>query len=79
MRPEDLLTWVRAVPFRPFRICLNSGRSYDIRHPEMVRVGRSSVNLYSYAGEPADPYERMEMLGLVLIERIEPIERPIPA
>jgi hypothetical protein len=45
----------------------------------MLRVGRSSANVYSYAGKAEDPYERMEMVGLVLIERIEPIESPIPA
>ncbi|MGO9468566.1 MAG: hypothetical protein ACLQVF_30925 [Isosphaeraceae bacterium] len=79
MRPDDLLTWVRERPFRPFRICLNSGRTCDIRHPEMLKVGRSTVNIYSYTGEPEDPYERMEMVGLLLIERIEPIEAPARA
>ncbi|MGO9919847.1 MAG: hypothetical protein ACLQIB_34785 [Isosphaeraceae bacterium] len=79
MRPDDLLTWVRERPFRPFRICQNSGRTYDIRHPEMLKVGRSTVNIYSYAGEPEDPYERMETVGLLLIERIEPIEAPARA
>ena len=74
MRPDDLLVWLRAIPFQPFRMTLNSGRSYDIRHPEMLRVGRSSVNVYSFAGEPTDPYERVEMVSLLLIERIEPIE-----
>jgi len=76
MRPDDLLTWVRAVPFRPFRICLNSGRTFEIRHPEMVRVGRTIINVFSFAGEPGDPYERMEMVSLLLIERIEPVETP---
>jgi hypothetical protein len=79
MRPEDLLPWVQAMPFRSFRVCLNGGRTYDIRHPEMLRVGRSTVNIYSYAGKPEDQYERMEMVGLVLIERIEPIESPVAA
>ena len=74
MRADDLLTWTRAVPFVPFRIRLNSGRTFDIRHPEMLRVGRSTANVYSFAGEPADPYERMEMISLVLIESVEPIE-----
>jgi hypothetical protein len=32
--------------------------------------------MYSFAGKPEDPYERMEMVILVLIERIEPIETP---
>jgi hypothetical protein len=37
------------------------------------------MNIFSYVGNPEDPYERMEMVGLVLIERIEPIESSIPA
>jgi hypothetical protein len=33
----------------------------------------------SNAGEPEDPYERVEMVGLILIERIEPLEAPARA
>jgi len=76
MRADDLLTWIRKTPFMSFRIRLNSGRTFDIRHPEMLRVGRSAVNIYTFAGEPADPYERMEMVSLVRIESIEPLEAP---
>ena len=79
MRPEDLIHWVRATPFAPFRIRLNSGRAFEIRHPEMLRVGRSSINVYSFVGEPTDPYERLEMVSLVLIETVEPIEAARPA
>jgi hypothetical protein len=71
MRPDDLLVWLRAAPFQPFRIYLNSGRTYDIRHPEMLRVGRSTMHVYALEGEPADPYERVEMVSLLLVERIE--------
>ncbi len=76
MRAEDLLFWVRAAPFQPFRIRLNSGKIYDIRHPEMLRVGRSSMNVYSFRGEPTDPYEHVEMVSLLLVERVEPLETP---
>ena len=79
MRPDDLLEWRWAVPFRPFRICLNSGRTYDIRHPEMLRVGRSYVNIFSFTGEPTEAHEHMEMVSLLLIERIEPIAAPVRA
>jgi hypothetical protein len=74
MRAEDLMFWVRAAPFAPFRIRLNSGRVFEIRHPEMMRVGRSSAIIFSFSGEPATPYERAEMISLVLIESVEPIE-----
>jgi len=79
MRPEDLQFWLRAKPFKPFRMCLNSGRTCEIRHPEMLRVGRSTVIVFSFVGDPEEPFERMEMVGLVLVERIEPIETPTHA
>src|SRR5947207_1316970 len=37
MRAEDLLALLRAVPFRPFRVILNSGKGYEVRHPEFVK------------------------------------------
>lgn len=73
MRPEDLLHWLRATPFVPFRIRLNSGRTFDIRHPEMVRLSRTTIHIYTSQIEP-EVYEKMEMIGLVLIESIEPLE-----
>jgi hypothetical protein len=79
MRPEHIQFWQRAVPFKPFWICLNSGRMYEIRHPEMIRVGRSTAIVFSFAGDPDEPFESMEMIGLVLIERIEPMEAPAHA
>ncbi len=42
-------------------------------HPEMVRVGRSQFQLFKFAGEPSDPYERVDMISLALIESIEAI------
>jgi hypothetical protein len=76
MRPEDILYWLKPVPFKPFRICLNSGRTYEIRHPEMLRVSRSTMHIFSFTGEPEDPLEKMEMVGLVLVELIGPLEAP---
>jgi hypothetical protein len=79
MRPEDVLFWLKAVPFKPFRICLNSGRGYEIRHPKMLRVSRTTMLIFSFAGEPEDPFEKAEMVGLVLVEPIEPLEAPAHA
>ncbi|HEY1376719.1 MAG TPA: hypothetical protein VGF55_07985 [Gemmataceae bacterium] len=81
MRSDDLLNYVRDVPFRPFRITMNSGRTYDIRHPEMIRVGRTSANVFlPRPGDPPDaPYDRFDMVSLVLIERVEHIEAPAAA
>jgi hypothetical protein len=70
MRPDTLLSYVRAAPFAPFRIVLNSGRAWDVRHPEMVRVGRDVFHYY-YAEPPEGPFSRWDTVSLLLIERIE--------
>lgn len=72
MRPNDVLFWVNAKPFAPFRIVLNSGRTYDIRHPELVRVMLTSVLVFTPTDQDA-VYDRAEMLGMVLIDHIEPL------
>jgi hypothetical protein len=45
MRPDDILQFVRRKPFQPFKITLTNGRSYEIHHPELAMVGRSTVVL----------------------------------
>jgi len=78
LRAEEFLTWLRATAFVPFRILMNSGRTYEVRHPELARALRGSVLLFTPTEDP-DLYDRVEMIGLVLIERIEPLSAPAPA
>jgi hypothetical protein len=73
MRAEDLLFWNRAVPFKPYRIRLNSGRTFDIMHPEMVMIGRTTAVVSTFIHGPDEPYDRIEMLSMVLIESVEPL------
>jgi hypothetical protein len=75
MRPDDLLSWVKAVPFVPFRIRLNSGRTFDIPHPEMLKVGRTTFYVFSYVGDGTDVVEKMEMVSPLLVESVEPMEK----
>jgi len=74
MGPNEPNAWVRAVPFVPFRIRMNYGRTFDVRHPEILRVGLRSMTLFSYSGDVTDIYERLEMLSPLLVESIEPID-----
>jgi hypothetical protein len=57
---------------------MNSGRSYEVRHPEMVRLMRTSLLVFTPTEQP-DLQGRAEMVGLVLIERIEPLAATAPA
>jgi hypothetical protein len=66
--------YVTAEPFRPFRIRMASGTTYEVRHPEMILVGRTSVRIYTIsAGEPGNG-PRWHDFSLMLMEALEPIE-----
>jgi hypothetical protein len=73
MVPTDILAYTRAVPFRPFRLILNSGKNYDVRHPEMLNVTIGTVHYY-HRTEPDEPGLRWETVSLALIQNIEHID-----
>jgi hypothetical protein len=77
MTPEVIINWVKANPFRPFRIRMNSGKTYDIRHPEMVRVGKRDLLIFTLVSDSSDVYDRWENIGLLLIESVAHLETPV--
>lgn len=78
MLAQDVLPYVKAVPFRPFRIRMNSGRAFDIRHPELIRLSRTTAVVFT-ALDDNDLFDRMEMLGVELIESVSYIDPPVAA
>ncbi len=73
---HDILGYLRAEPFRPFRIQMASGRTFDIRHPEMLRVGTSSLVIFSFVSDDPDIYDRWDTVSLMLIENVTHHEVP---
>ena len=45
MSAETLWTRIREKPFRPFRLLLSSGDSYDVRHPEFILITKHRVTI----------------------------------
>ncbi len=66
--------YVEAEPFRPFRIRMASGATFEIRHPEMILVGRTSVRVYTAPEAESGNGARWHDVSLVLMETLEPIE-----
>jgi hypothetical protein len=62
-----------AEPFQPFRIHTASGRTFDIPHPEFVKVGRSTVTVYTPPEKDPNGPQKWEEISLVLIESIAPL------
>jgi hypothetical protein len=74
MVPEELKDTLREQPFRPFRIVLTDGETYDIRHPDLLWVGKRTA----YVGltrRPGDEFhDRAVKVDLLHIVRVEPLE-----
>jgi len=66
--------YVAAQPFRPFRIKLVSGLTFDIRHPEMIMVGVNSAKIYTTKPDDPDGPDLWIDASLMLIETIELLE-----
>lgn len=78
MTNRRILTYVNAEPFRPFRINLASGKVYDIPHPEMIAVGKTTVHVFTgVSDEDEEEREREQELSLILIESVEPIDSSV--
>lgn len=78
MTSNKVVEYVSAEPFRPFRIQMASGQSFDIRHPEMILVGRSSVRVYFPPEASGQPGDRWKEVSLMLMETIEPLGAAAP-
>jgi hypothetical protein len=75
MTSREVVEYVAAEPYRPFRIRMASGQTFDIRHPEMILVGRSSVRVYTVT-DPEEN-EKWHDVSLMLMETIEPLDAAV--
>lgn len=74
MNPQETLSYIHAQPFRPFRIRMASGQTYEVRHPEMASVGRSYVTIFTPLSDEQHGKDLWHKLSLMLLESIKPLE-----
>jgi hypothetical protein len=73
--PQRLISYVTADPFRPFRINIAGGQTLEIRHPDMVGIGRSSAHIDLFmSDDPELVKERVRKIPWASIESVEPLE-----
>ena len=77
MRTSDVLDFVQRRPFQPFRVTLTDGRTYDVLHPELAMVGRSSVVIGLPARDESDPvYDRTVTVSLLHVMQVQTLDQP---
>ncbi len=73
MTQKNVFRYFDPEPFRPFRINLTSGEVFEIRHPEMMLIGRNPAHLFTWMSEnEEEAKERQREISILLIESIEP-------
>jgi len=78
MRPLDVMGHVFAEPFRPFRIRTVSGRTFEVRHPEVVELSVRTLRIFTPLADIPDAEGPWCKVVLSLIESIEPVDAPVP-
>lgn len=59
-------------PFRPFRLVMSSGQSYEVRHPEMAMLTRSEMLVGVDIAEDGVPAE-FKICSLLHVTAVEPL------
>jgi len=59
-------------PFQPVRIILSSGQAYEIRHPEMAMLTRTSLLIGTDLADDGVPAE-FKIISLLHVTAIEPL------
>ena len=76
MRTEDIREFTRRQPFEPFRLTLTDGRTYEVRHPDLIMVGRSTVVVgLPPEGVSEGVYDVSVTVDLLHIMQVEPLRK----
>ena len=70
MTLQDFQKLLAKRPFQPFRVILSSSDAYEVRHPEMALLSRTTL----YVGKPTPEGvpDEVDMLSLLHITAVEP-------
>jgi hypothetical protein len=75
---QRIAKYIGAEPFRPFRITTASGRTFEIRHPEMIHLGRSTMIIFTHLSDnPEEVKEQQVEVSLLLTECVEPLDSTV--
>jgi hypothetical protein len=79
MSAEELRDSLRQQPFEPFRLVMTDGTGFDIRHPDLLWVGRRAA-MIGLTGDPGQTlFERSVKIDLLHVIRLEPLEAAPPS
>lgn len=73
MRPDDFRHHLRRHPFRPIRVYVSDGATYDVNHPELMLLTLTEAVIAIDPGNDQLP-DRYVYCDPIHITRIEPMD-----
>ncbi len=68
MNAETVREWLSRRPFEPFEVRLSNGESHQVRHPEVVAIGKNRIAI-------VDPdTDRFVHVSLIHVNSIEALQ-----
>ena len=68
MNADTLREWLNRHPFEPFELRLSNGEAYQVRHPEVLAIGRDRVAIF-------DPNsDRVVHVALIHVNSIQALQ-----
>jgi hypothetical protein len=68
MNAETVREWLNRHPFEPFELRLSNGESHQVRHPEVVAIGKNRIAI-------VDPEtDRFVHVALIHVNSIEALQ-----
>ena len=76
---DDIQTRLRERPFVPVRLVTSSGQSYDIRHPDLVLVGRRFLIIGTASNENPTQIEAASRVAILHVADLQDIPQAAPS
>lgn len=73
MSVQDFRDLLKAQPFHAFRLIMSSGKSYEVRHPEMAFLSKTSIYVGVDIAEDDVPAD-YRMCSLLHVAAVEPLD-----
>ncbi len=78
MEHDEFNAWLRRKPFRPFRVIVDDGRTYEVRYPNMNLLASTyvKIGIPAASGGQSPLCDHTEYVRLSQIVRVEPFPEP---
>jgi hypothetical protein len=73
---NDIQARIQERPFRPLRVVTSSGQSYDVRHPELVIVGRRDMIIGTGSNDNPTVYEVANRVAIMHVTDLQDLPEP---